>query len=721
MDDPSYKLEKETNSLNLLKQKVDKSSVLCKDMCSILTSFDEHLMKLEQTILPVYLETGNLQRRQENIDKILDRLDYVIHYYNISKEVESSIRDGPSGCLESYLDCLKKIQSAKTFFKENNPECSQLDELNTLYEDGTESLNQEFRNLLCRYSKPMPAVTVLDMIGMDDEIPTDEEKLPIEQIPGNVLQDLIKISNWLQSNNMEEFINVYSAIRSNVLIRSIQNLKDHLKNASGSSNTLTVQSSPQMGSRRSVAKESTPRRPPKKIQQMFVKKASAVIAKYSPSVESAMLGHRLQASLLAESKDEVIENDVMSFMTSVSALLKLMQSELSLMTGIIPNNSKKIVFERVVTQSMENFVIEGETIVSKVKKSVSRHEFSAALNLFPILRHLMVIKSDFEKLFQGCSSTLYDKLRSFIITVQATITKTLDEFIESIKNDPDTKMPKDGTVHQFKKQLAIMLLEQLQDYQDILSSVLPLKDAPHSASKDRGKLAFAQYIARVLSVLNATLTNKSHNYSDGFLCAIFRMNNFHYILKALQRTGLNNIVKLHSAKVEKELNESITEQKRMYSQSWSRVLHYVMEVDKPISQQRAVSNASNSSQPAMKLRDKDKQNIKDKFAGFNKEMEEITRTQKAYAVPDPELRETLKKDNKEFILPKYNMFYDKININPELRETLKKDNKEFILPKYNIFYDKYIDAGFTKNIEKYIKYTPIDVSNTIDKFFDAAA
>ncbi|KAG8201616.1 hypothetical protein JTE90_012687 [Oedothorax gibbosus] len=692
MDDPSYKLEKETNSLNLLKQKVDKSSVLCKDMCSILTSFDEHLMKLEQTILPVYLETGNLQRRQENIDKILDRLDYVIHYYNISKEVESSIRDGPSGCLESYLDCLKKIQSAKTFFKENNPECSQLDELNTLYEDGTESLNQEFRNLLCRYSKPMPAVTVLDMIGMDDEIPTDEEKLPIEQIPGNVLQDLIKISNWLQSNNMEEFINVYSAIRSNVLIRSIQNLKDHLKNASGSSNTLTVQSSPQMGSRRSVAKESTPRRPPKKIQQMFVKKASAVIAKYSPSVESAMLGHRLQASLLAESKDEVIENDVMSFMTSVSALLKLMQSELSLMTGIIPNNSKKIVFERVVTQSMENFVIEGETIVSKVKKSVSRHEFSAALNLFPILRHLMVIKSDFEKLFQGCSSTLYDKLRSFIITVQATITKTLDEFIESIKNDPDTKMPKDGTVHQFKKQLAIMLLEQLQDYQDILSSVLPLKDAPHSASKDRGKLAFAQYIARVLSVLNATLTNKSHNYSDGFLCAIFRMNNFHYILKALQRTGLNNIVKLHSAKVEKELNESITEQKRMYSQSWSRVLHYVMEVDKPISQQRAVSNASNSSQPAMKLRDKDKQNIKDKFAGFNKEMEEITRTQKAYAVPDP-----------------------------ELRETLKKDNKEFILPKYNMFYDKYIDAGFTKNIEKYIKYTPIDVSNTIDKFFDAAA
>lgn len=48
-------------------------------MCSILTSFDEHLMKLEETILPVYLETGNLQRRQEselNYFSILEQMSY---------------------------------------------------------------------------------------------------------------------------------------------------------------------------------------------------------------------------------------------------------------------------------------------------------------------------------------------------------------------------------------------------------------------------------------------------------------------------------------------------------------------------------------------------------------------------------------------------------------------------------------------------------------------
>ncbi|KFM80189.1 Exocyst complex component 7, partial [Stegodyphus mimosarum] len=89
MEDPGLKLEKESSSLNLLKDKAAKCSSLSKEMSTILTSFDERLMKLEQTILPVYLETGNLQRRQENIDKILDRLDYVIQYYKIPKEMET--------------------------------------------------------------------------------------------------------------------------------------------------------------------------------------------------------------------------------------------------------------------------------------------------------------------------------------------------------------------------------------------------------------------------------------------------------------------------------------------------------------------------------------------------------------------------------------------------------------------------------------------------------
>lgn len=47
------------------------------------------------------------------------------------------------------------------------------------------------------------------------------------------------------------------------------------------------------------------------------------------------------------------------------------------------------------------------------------------------------------------------------------------------------------------------------------------------------------------------------------------------------------------------------------------------------------------------------------FQGFNKEMEEISKLQRGYSVPDFELREGLKRDNKEYILPKYYLFYDR--------------------------------------------------------------
>ena len=58
-------------------------------MTNVLNSFEERLTKLEATILPVYQETENLQRRQENIAKTLKALDHAIDFYNVNKEVEN--------------------------------------------------------------------------------------------------------------------------------------------------------------------------------------------------------------------------------------------------------------------------------------------------------------------------------------------------------------------------------------------------------------------------------------------------------------------------------------------------------------------------------------------------------------------------------------------------------------------------------------------------------
>lgn len=59
-----------------------------------------------------------------------------------------------------------------------------------------------------------------------------------------------------------------------------------------------------------------------------------------------------------------------------------------------------------------------------------------------------------------------------------------------------------------------------------------------------------------------------------------------------------------------------------------------------------------------KIRDKDRAVIKEKFAGFNKEIEDIGKVQRGYSIPDVQLRESIKRDNKELIIPKYHAFYN---------------------------------------------------------------
>merc|ERR550519_594193 len=91
-------------------------------MVEILTSFEQRLARLEETILPVYQETGNLQRRQENIDKTLVELDHVINYYNVSKEEENVFREA-----------MTRLKGALDYFATNNPGSIELENVRSLY------------------------------------------------------------------------------------------------------------------------------------------------------------------------------------------------------------------------------------------------------------------------------------------------------------------------------------------------------------------------------------------------------------------------------------------------------------------------------------------------------------------------------------------------------------------------------------------------------------
>lgn len=100
-----------------------------------------------------------------------------------------------------------------------------------------------------------------------------------------------------------------------------------------------------------------------------------------------------------------------------------------------------------------------------VKESATRHEFQIVLSLFPALQHLTQIRPEYEQLMEGC--TQKDHLCKASIKMQATLNKSLNEFVESVKNDPVVKMPPDGTVHELTSNV-MMMLERLLTFVDMV-------------------------------------------------------------------------------------------------------------------------------------------------------------------------------------------------------------------------------------------------------------
>ncbi|KAJ1527311.1 hypothetical protein ONE63_008830 [Megalurothrips usitatus] len=694
------KLEKELGNLNLLKERVNKSSNLTKGITNILSSFEHRLARLEETILPVYNETGNLQRQQENIERTLLALEHVISFYSVSQEVEPIIRMGPGPSqngiptLEPFLRAMDRLQSALEYFEKNNPQSVELENVTTLFTSGGDALNREFKDILCRHSKPVPPITLLDIVGADEDTSGEDAPPSLSHFPDAVIQELVCIADWLIAHNHDDYMNTYSKVRAKVMMKSLTQLREQQKaHSGGSTHGLNMAGSPLLRQKFQNRHETPNRRASKRIQHVLEKKANKMLLKASQTLEQSTgltFGPRRASSHFAEQREDVVDDvEMENYLVCVMAVQRLMQSERLLMAGIIPLSHQPRILEAIVSEAMDSIVQEGENIAVRAKRCINRQEYGAVLVIFPILKHLLTIRPEFEKIVEGCDYNVRSKFASILNTLHSTGAKALEDLIESIRADPSTQLPKDGTVHELTSNV-LVFLEQLLDYTDTIAGVLEKEPAYAAAlhhaglanRPERARALLGIYVKKVVSQLNTTLLSKSDLYGDVAVRSVFRLNNNHYVLKALQRSGLAELVQLTEVDCQQLYHDMIQQHKKDYTQSWSRVLNYISTVD----------DIPSTVLQSGKLRDRDRNTIKEKFAGFNKEMEEMAKVQRGYSIPDV-----------------------------ELRESLKRDNKEYILPKYNAFYEKYANLQFTKNPEKYVKYTSVQVSAMIDRFFDVAA
>ncbi|OXB61146.1 hypothetical protein ASZ78_013709 [Callipepla squamata] len=677
------KLKQEEETLSFIKESLEKSDQLTKNMVSILSSFESRLMKLENSIIPVHKQTENLQRLQENVEKTF-----------------------PTGRLEEYLNCMDKIQKAVEYFQDNNPDSPELNRVKSLFERGKESLESEFRSLMTRHTKPVPPILILDLISGDDEMDTQEE-MSLEHLPESVLHDVIRISGWLVENGRnQDFMTVYFQIRSVQLDRSIKGLKDHFRKNSSSTG---VPYSPAIQNKRKDTPTKKPiKRPGLAVLSFWqlalifactvvntssclfslalvtgtIRKAQNLLKQYS---QHGLDGKKGASNLIPmEGRDDVFDIEIDAYIHCVSAFVKLAQSEYQLLTEIVPEHHQKKTFDSLIQESLDNLIMEGDNIVSAARKAIIRHDYSAVLTIFPILKHLKQMKPEFDQVLQGTAAGTKNKLPGLITSMETTGAKALEEFADNIKNDPDKEynMPKDGTVHELTSN-AILFLQQLLDFQETAGAMLASQETSSSASSynsEFNRRLLSTYICKVLGNLQLNLLSKSKVYEDPALSAIFLHNNYNYILKSLEKSELIQLVAVTQKTADRSYRELIEQQIQTYQRSWLKVTDYISERNLPVFQ------------PGVKLKDKERQMIKERFKGFNDGLEELCKIQKAWAIPDVEQRDKIRRAQKTIV-----------------KET------------YGAFLNRYSNVPFTKNPEKYIKYQVDQVGEMIEKLFDTSA
>uniref|UniRef100_A0A4W6ECC7 Exocyst complex component 7 n=1 Tax=Lates calcarifer TaxID=8187 RepID=A0A4W6ECC7_LATCA len=636
------KLKQEQETLSFIRENLEKSDQLTKGMVSILSSFESRLMQLENSIIPVHKQTENLQRLQENVDKTLSCMDHVISYYHVAKDTDRIIREGPTGRLDEYLACIAKIQKAVEYFQDNNPDSPELNTVKARFEKGKELLEAEFRSLLTRYSKPVPPILILDAIN------------------------IICIAGWLvEYGRNQDFMNVYFQIRSNQLDRSIKGLKDHFRKNSASSGILY---SPAVQTKRKdTPTKKAPKRPGYDHDLRVKHHSDALTEKHGATT----------------GKDDVLDIEIDSYIHCISAFVKLAQSEYALLTEIIPEHHQKKTFDSLIQEALDNLMLEGDNIVSAARRAIMRHDYSAVLTIFPILRHLKMNKSEFDATLQGTAASTKNKLPTLITSMETIGAKALEEFADSIKNDPDKEynMPKDGTVHELTSN-AILFLQQLLDFHETAGAMLASQETSSATSytSDFNKRLLSTYICKVLGNLQLNLLSKSKVYEDSALSAIFLHNNYNYILKSLEKSELIQLVTVTQKVAERSYRELIEQQIQMYQRSWVKVTEHLTDRNMPVFQ------------PGTKLKDKERQVIKDKFKGFNDGLEELCKIQKGWAIPDK-----------------------------EQRDFIRQAQKKVVSDAYRAFLQRCANISFTKNPEKYHKYRPEEVEEMIERLFDTSA
>lgn len=302
------KLAQEEEWLLNFEKNIVKSSQIRQGIEQVVDKFDQRLSSLEKNVLPMHISNGKLQKKQHNIQRLINTIDATLQFYGKTSTVENAINNGnPSTELDTYLENMESLQQAIIFFETHPNYRSQTDNMRSTLDTGYTMLEKAYKSFLLKHS-----VTV-------DPTPFIKNELSSRLSEIKILSDeeqVIKVGVWLlkQPRMPNHFLGYYSEIRGAQILKNIKNIAE-------------AQKTLQLASR---SKLSTVRKPIQRLEKI----------------------------------DALV--DVDSCHVMCSSLLSLLELEEKLMVKAIPDTSKRAqVFRELVSRPLAYVVVQTQKVVNE--------------------------------------------------------------------------------------------------------------------------------------------------------------------------------------------------------------------------------------------------------------------------------------------------------------------------------------------------------------------
>ncbi|KAF5737410.1 Exocyst subunit exo70 family protein A2 isoform 1 [Tripterygium wilfordii] len=583
-----------------IRDSLRKSQTITDNMVSILGSFDHRLSALETAMRPTQIRTNSIRRAHENIDKTLKAAEVILAQFDLTRKAEAKILKGPHEDLESYLEAIDQLRANVKFFSSNKGFKSSdgvLNHANNLLAKAISKLEDEFRQLLTIYSKPVEPDRLYDCLpnslrpsstsngGQGDaggKSHSEHQKnletavyTPLTLIPPRVLPLLHDLAQQMvQAGHQQQLFRIYRDTRASVLEQSLKKL----------------------------------------------------------GVE------RLSKDDLQKMQWEVLEAKIGNWIHYMRISVKLLFSgEKTICDQILDgfDSLRDQCFAEVTANSVAVLLSFGEAIA---KSKRSPEKLFVLLDMYEILREL---QSEIEVLFQtkACLE-MRESALSLTRRLAQTAQETFGDFEEAVEKDATKTAVQDGTVHPLTSYV-INYVKFLFDYQSTLKQLFQEFDESDPDAQ------LATVTTRIMHALQNNLDGKSKQYKDPALTQLFLMNNIHYIVRTVRRSEAKDLlgddwVQIHRRIVQQHANHY----KRV---SWAKILQ-CLTVQGPGSSGGSATGGDASGSVLSRT------TVKDRFKTFNVQFEELHQRQSQWTVPDSELRESLRLAVAEILLPAYRSF-----------------------------------------------------------------